>query len=133
MRQEGFTLAEVLIALFLIGLGLLAVAPMFIYATQGNAVGGDYGNMGAIAVERMELLRGTDWYDASMNAGGSLTANVNGYFDNSDPDFLVRWRITDDPTRADTKMIVVRAIALGQVTPSGQRKQITMAMVRGRT
>ena len=133
MRQDGFTLAEVLIALFLIGLGLLAVAPMFIFASQGNAVGGDYGTMGAIAVERLELLRATDWYDASMTAGGNLTANVNGYFDSSDPDFLVRWRITDDVTRADTKTIVVRAIAMGQITPSGARKQITVATVRGRT
>jgi hypothetical protein len=79
------------------------------------------------------LLRGTDWYDVSMNAGGSLTANVNGYFDNSDPDFLVRWKITDNPTRNDTKMIVVRAIALGQATPLGQRKQVTVATLRGRT
>ncbi len=133
MRENGFTLVEVLLALFLIALGMLAVAPMFVYATQGNAVGGDYGSMGAIAVERLELLRGTDYYDSSLAAGGSLSSNVTGYFDDSDPDFLVRWRIADDVTRADTKLIVVRAIALGVLGRSGQRKEMTVAAVRGRT
>ena len=38
--EGGFTLAEVLVALFLIGIGVLAAAPMFMYAMQGTAVGG---------------------------------------------------------------------------------------------
>ena len=82
-RAEGFTLVEVLIALFLIGIGVLAAAPMFIYAMQGNAVGGDFGSVGATAVERMELLRSQDW--GTLTAGGSLSTSVANYFDTSDP------------------------------------------------
>ena len=43
MRENtsGFTLVEVVVALFLIGLGVLAAAPMFMFAMQGNAVGGE--------------------------------------------------------------------------------------------
>ncbi|MDX1388460.1 MAG: prepilin-type N-terminal cleavage/methylation domain-containing protein [Acidobacteriota bacterium] len=129
MRQDGFTLVEVLLAIFLMAIGLLAVAPMFIYAAQGNDLGGDYGSMGAIAVERLELLRGASY--PSLAAGGSLTTNVTGYFDDSDPDYLIRWRIVDDVTRADTKLIVVRAWATG-VVQTGARKQITVGMIRGR-
>ena len=54
---RGFSLVEVLVALFLIGLGVLAAAPMFIYAMQGNATGADFGSVGAIAVERWRAGR----------------------------------------------------------------------------
>jgi prepilin-type N-terminal cleavage/methylation domain-containing protein len=124
----GFSLVEVLIALFLIGIGVLAAAPMFIYAMQGNAVGGDFGTVGATAVERMELLRSQGYN--SLVAGGSLTTNVNGYFDTSDPEITVRWSITDNTTPVQTKTIQVRAVANRQVV--GERKDITLTTLRGK-
>ena len=130
---QGFTLVEVLIALLLMAVGVLGTAPLFILAVQGNAIGGDFGQMGAIAVERLEQLRAESYYSANLPPGGSLTSNVTGYFDDSNPDFLVRWTINDNIVRADTKTIAVRAIVLGTVTPGGQRKQITLGTLRGRT
>ena len=52
MRDEsrGFTLMEVVIALFLIAVGVIATAPLFVYAMQENAGGGDMGTVGAAAV-----------------------------------------------------------------------------------
>ena len=126
--SDGFSLVEVLVALFLIGIGVLAAAPMFIYAMQGNAVGGDFGTVGATAVERMELLRATDY--GSLAAGGSLTVGVANYFDNSDPEITVRWSITDNTTPAQTKTIQVRAIANRQVV--GERKDVTLTTIRGK-
>jgi prepilin-type N-terminal cleavage/methylation domain-containing protein len=126
--SAGFSLVEVLIALFLIGIGVLAAAPMFIYAMQGNAVGGDFGTVGAVGVERMEVLRASDY--ASLVAGGSLTANVTNYFDDTDPEVTVRWSITDNVTPVGTKTITVRVIANRQVV--GQRKEITLTTIRGK-
>lgn len=124
----GFTLVEVLVALFLIGIGVLAAAPMFIYAMEGNAVGADFGWVGAVAVERMEVLRATD-YEALV-AGGSLTTSVTNYFDSGNPDALVRWSITDNTTPSKSKTITVRVIATRQVV--GQRKEITLTTIRGK-
>jgi prepilin-type N-terminal cleavage/methylation domain-containing protein len=125
---RGFSLVEVLVALFLIGIGVLAAAPMFIYAMQGNATGADFGAVGAVSVERMEQLRSQTW--ASLPAGGSLTVSQNGYSDLTDEDFILRWRITDNATPPTVKTITVRAIAVRQVV--GERKEITLTTLRGR-
>lgn len=129
--SNGFTLVEVMLALFLIAIGVLAAAPMFIYAMKGNAAGADFGTAGAIAVERMEVLRSTRYID--LDAGGDLTtdATVAGvdYFDNSDPDFTVRWQIADNVTPADTKTITVRVTAVRQVI--GRQKGVTLTTLRG--
>lgn len=125
---RGFSLVEVLVALFLIGLGVLAAAPMFIYAMQGNATGADFGSVGALAVERMEQLRSQTF--VNLPAGGSLTVSQNGYSDLTDPEYILRWSITDDAAPATIKTISVRVIAVRQVV--GERKEITLTTLRGR-
>ena len=127
-RASGFTLLEVLVALVLIGVGVLAAAPMFVYAMQGNAVAADFGSVGAIAVERMELLRSQEY--GTLAPGGSLTATVNGYSDTSNPDYVVRWQIVDNAVPAGTRAITVRATAVRRVV--GARKEITLTTLRGR-
>ena len=127
-KQAGFSLVEVLVALFLIGIGVLAAAPMFIYAIQGNAVGADFGSAGALAVERMEILRARNY--STHLAGGSLTTNSTGYFDTGDPDYIVRWTIANNGSPAGTKTITVRATALGRKV--GRNKQVTLTTIRGR-
>jgi len=127
-RAAGFTLVEVLLALFLIAIGVLAAAPMFIYAMRGNAVGGDMGHVGAIGVERMELLRSQIY--PSLTAGGDLNSDVAGYFDNTDPDFSVRWQITDNASPVGSKTIVVRVAARRQVL--GRAKQVVLTTLRAR-
>lgn len=127
-NARGFSLVEVMVALFLIALGVLAAAPMFIYAMQGNATGADFGSVGANAVERLELLRGQDY--VALVPGGSLNVSQVGYSDLADPDVVVRWTITDNANPTGTRTIVVRAIATRQVV--GQRKEVTLTTLRGR-
>jgi prepilin-type N-terminal cleavage/methylation domain-containing protein len=127
-RTAGFTLLEVLVALVLIGVGVLAAAPMFVYAMQGNAVAADFGSVGAIAVERMELLRAQEYSD--LTPGGSLTGSVSGYSDSSNSDYVVRWQIADNAVPTGTRSITVRAIAVRRVV--GARKEITLTTLRGR-
>ena len=124
----GFTLLEVLVALVLIGVGVLAAAPMFVYAMQGNAVAADFGSVGAIAVERMELLRAEEY--SALAPGGSLTSSVSGYSDTSRPDYVVRWQIADNAVPNGTRSVTVRAIAVRRVV--GARKEITLTTLRGR-
>jgi len=126
-RSGGFTLIEVVVGVLLLAIGLLATVPMFVYAARENAVGGDLGVVGARAVQRLEILRGSSWL--SLAVGGSLDSNVAGYFDDSDPDVVVRWTVTDNASPDPSKTVVVRAIAQRVVV--GRKKQATLVVVRG--
>jgi len=124
----GFTLLEVLFALLLISIGVLAAAPMFLFAMRGNTVGADFGVVGAVAVQQLEELRAVE-YD-SLVAGGNLDVNETGYCDTSDPDYVVRWQIVENVSPVDTKTIQLRSIALREVV--GQRKEVTITTLRSR-
>jgi len=127
-ESRGFTLVEVLLALALLFVGVVAAAPMFIFAMKETAAGADMGSVGAAAVDRMELLRATDFY--SLTAGGGLTSNVSGYSDTSSTKYTVRWQITDNGTPATVKTISVRTIAARQVI--GIAKEVTLSSLRSR-
>jgi competence protein ComGC len=127
-QSQGFTLIEVVIALFFIFVGVIATAPMFVMAAQEVAGGGDMGTVGAAAVRQMELLRGTDYIN--LTPGGSLTSDVTGYTDSSNPEFVVRWTIAVNANPpAPSKIITVQATAVGKSI--GSRKNVTLLTVRG--
>jgi Tfp pilus assembly protein PilV len=121
MDQRGVSLLEVLASLLLLGLSLLAIVPMFLTATRSTASAGEISRLSAAAGQRMELLRQIPF--DTLTAGGSLSADQTGYFDASDPDFLVRWRVTDDATPATVKTIEVWARA--RRSPVGSPKETT--------
>ncbi len=126
---RGFTLVETLMSLFLIGIGVLAVAPMFMYAMQGNATSQQFGSAGAIAVERMELLRAVDYLN--LVPGGSLTADDAGYSATDDPAYTVRWTIVDNGgVVPGTRIITLDVTATNQII--GNNKSVRLVSLRGR-
>ncbi len=125
---RGLTLVELLVAMFLIAIGVLAAAPMFMAAIEESAVGADLGSAGAVANERLELLRAERWRD--LVPGGSLTADLPGYFDDSHSGFIVRWRIEDKPNPLNSKGISVRAVAERRVV--GRAKDVVLTTLRSR-
>jgi prepilin-type N-terminal cleavage/methylation domain-containing protein len=127
--ESGFTLIEVVLALFLIAIGLLAAAPMFIYGSKVRAASGDIGILGSAAVMKLESFRRSSF--TSLAAGGNLSANVAGYFDASDPAVTLRWTISDDASPARKKTITLAAITT-RVTSMGGRKSLTLQTLRAR-
>lgn len=69
--QQGFTLAEVLMATFILSIGLVAVATGFQYATSGVETGKSETTATFLAEQRVEQLKATaivDFTNAALNA-----------------------------------------------------------------
>lgn len=86
-REGGFTLAEVLVATFILAIGLAAVATGFQYATSGIETGKGETTAAFLTEQRLEQLKAlalTDWTNAALTAGttteayGSI-ANASAY------------------------------------------------------
>ena len=125
---QGFTLIEILVAMALMFVVLLAAAPMFVFAMKETASAGDLGVVGVVVVDRMEVLRRVEF--GFLAAGGNLTSNVTGYSDASNPEFTVRWQIADNASPATEKTLEVRAIATRRAM--GRAKEITLVTLRAK-
>jgi len=98
-RNSGFSLIEVLVATFLVGLISLAIAPMMLMAVQTSAIAQEMTELTVAGTMQMEILRALPFGNSELVAGGSITASNAGYsLDplNGDPDRYVRWRVVDD-------------------------------------
>jgi hypothetical protein len=83
-RSKGFSLAEVLIAIFILTFGLLAVAGLMSQMTVSTNTSRSSGMEVLLASEKLEDLNqygvhGT--LDSHITPGGSLTTNTTGYYD----------------------------------------------------
>ncbi len=126
--ESGVSLLELLVGLFMLAVGALAVVPMFAYAMHANASSRDLSSAGMAAERRLELLREADF--ASLAPGGSLASDVVGYVDTPEPGTTVRWRIVDHSAAVpDTLLLRVRAMRRG----IGQRADadVTIVSIRG--
>jgi prepilin-type N-terminal cleavage/methylation domain-containing protein len=126
--DSGFTLVELVIALSLVAMTVLAVAPLFVFASRENASVAEQSSAGALAVRRMELLRATPYAD--LDDGGDLASNVAGYFDDSQPHCSVRWTIAARTTAPmPGKVITVRATARGPLAGTSREAEIVTVRV----
>jgi len=70
-RNEGFSLIEVLVALVILAVGLLALAVFQITAIRGNAVASKWTVATELAQDRLERFRHAPWENiASSPSGG---------------------------------------------------------------
>lgn len=123
--EAGFSLVEILVAMLVLGFAMLAVVPLFVQSARATASAGEIGNLTAVVSQRMEALRDTEF--TTLTAGGSLAANETGFFDASDPDYLVRWTVTDDASPPTRKTIRVWGEAAR--APSGRQKELLLVAV----
>jgi prepilin-type N-terminal cleavage/methylation domain-containing protein len=68
-RQDGWTLIEILVAIVVLTVGLLAVGTMQISAIRGNFMGGNTSIALTLASQKMEDLFNRDYEDADLVAG----------------------------------------------------------------
>ena len=77
-NQHGFTIIEVMIAVTVFAIGILAVAAMQIGAVNGNTAAGTLTDATMIAQNRMEQLMSLNYTNVSLNdTDGDGTAGLN--------------------------------------------------------
>ena len=70
--DRGFTLGEVLVATFVLAIGLVGIATGFQYATSGVELGRGETTAAFLAEQRLEWLKSralTNWTSATLEAG----------------------------------------------------------------
>jgi len=104
--SQGFTLIEVLIAITVFAIGILAVAMMQSHSTATNATAMTISRATTIASEQIEQLKGLDYTNSYLDAGGHDPGVDAGL--PPDPDgFDVQWVVNDNTPMDEVKQIVV--------------------------
>jgi type IV pilus assembly protein PilV len=106
--EAGFTLVEVLIAIFLLTVGILGMASMQVMALQGNSFAGNISESNALCQYKIEELMALP-YDHADLEDLNADATPTSYTDPSPPDgYVITWEVDADNPVPDTKEIEVK-------------------------
>ena len=116
-NEKGFSLIEILIAIAVFAIGILAVGKMQITAIKGNYFANDITKATTLAQDRMERLISLSYADSlNDDADGDGTAGLddtNATADHNDPNnpidgrYNISWNIDSDYYINNTKTIRV--------------------------
>lgn len=118
-QQAGFSLIEVLIALTVFSIGILAVASMQTTATGGNAKARYISEASGWAADRMELLMNLDYNDPLLADAGTNLGNAglddgltsgttaDGSAASTNGAYTIFWNVVVDYPVTNVKMIRV--------------------------
>ena len=113
-NEKGFSLIEILIAITIFAIGILAVGKMQIKAIQGNSFANDLTEATTLAQNRMEELIGFSYTDpllddtngngnAGIDSANATTADHNAV----DGRYNIFWNIAPDHYISNTKGIKI--------------------------
>lgn len=112
-REGGFTLIEVILAISLLMVGLLAVASMQVSAIRGNAHANRMTEATTLVQHRIEALMGSSY--ANLTSGSETVDR-----------YAVTWTVTENSSGPikDTKIIKVK------ISGGGLKKDIEFGVVK---
>lgn len=106
-KEGGFTLIEVLIALTIFAVGLLAVAAMQVSAVKVNSTAGKITTLSTFGMDKVEELSALPYTNAQLTAGN--------YTDPVTPDgYTVSWNVVNNIPANTTKNITVTVTGRGK-------------------
>lgn len=117
-RSKGFSLIEVVIALFILAICLLALAGLMVTTARNTSFGGHMTEAAIFAQDKLEQLRGAPWTgiiagaDTALGATGisyarSWTVTANPTNDQRGVTVTMNWT---DPTKNSNHTIIVRSV-----------------------
>jgi type IV pilus assembly protein PilV len=115
-KQDGFTLIEVLIALTIFAVGLLAIAAMQTSAIRMNSTGNRITELSTLGIDRMENLMSLPYTNPQLAVGGPYTDP------NPPAGYTANWTVVQD-----TLVTKARRITL---TMSGKGKTLRIMSIR---
>lgn len=98
--SAGYTLIEILIALTIFSIGILAVASMQIAAIKGNASANWVTEGAAWAADRIESLMAQPYNSADLNPAGNPHQANSGMYN-------IVWNVTDNGNSTKTVRVSV--------------------------
>jgi type IV pilus assembly protein PilV len=120
-KDQGFTLIEVLIAITIFAVGLLAIAAMQASAIRVNSTAGQITTRMTWAQDKLEELMALPYSDPWIEDLGdppSGTDTAGNAHQETTPDgiYTISWTVTDDTPISSTKLITVTVTGRGKVT-----------------
>ncbi len=121
-NEKGFTLIEIMVALFVFTIGILALNKMQVVAIRGNANANGLTGSSSWAAAQVETLLTLDYDDDLLQdiVGGdgaeglaglndNTAAKADGSMDSLDGNFKILWNVADDEPIRNVKTIRVIA------------------------
>jgi type IV pilus assembly protein PilV len=106
-KEDGFTLIEVLIALTIFAVGLLAVAAMQTSAIKMNSNAGKLTNLSTWGMDKIEELSALPYSDPLLDSAGNPHQEVSG-------DYTISWTVIDDNPATSIKNITITVTGRGK-------------------
>jgi len=118
-KDKGFTLIEVLIAISIFSIGMLAVATMQITSIKVNSTAGQITDRITLAQDKLEELMAlpysSPWLEDLGDPPSGTDTNGNTHQETTDG-YTISWTVTDDALVSNTKLITVTVTGRGKVT-----------------
>ena len=132
-RQEGYTLIEVMVAMVIFAVGILAAASMQTTAVGGNSVAYDITNTVTMATNQLEYLTSLPWdhddlKDTSADGAAGLGDNTAATADHNrvEGDFTIYWNIAESRPMANMKTVNVIVVTPRRVISLSSEVQRTI-------
>lgn len=118
-KESGFTLLEVLVAITIFAVGLLAVAALHTSAIKMNSTSNKLTNLSTLAMDQIEKLSALPYADPALNAGTDKPAA------SPTSNYSISYDVTDTTVVIDSVPVSIKKTVTVKVSGRGKTENIT--------